>query len=423
MNQKPSLSIVNGFLFLLNIIVGTGVFLNTIPLCQVLGKHSCLAYALTGLCMVPIIVATYFLAHQYPGYNMAQLLEVNFGRFQFILTPLYALAKLSTSVIAMLFISNLIQKIFFNNGSIPFYIILSFVYLFFFFFVYCNISLHALIQRMIIVFKLIPLCIILGYCLYRYYVGVAVGLVLPAFNFFDGSLDYYKLAGGASITIFAFSGFESLFAITPLLQEKKRAAYLLFCGFFTALLLYILYQFSVSYLLHMSQGYPIDGMTLLEMLGVCLSSCSYDSLFLFLIQIAILFSSLGVAQGVLYMVINTIYGGVGKIFCNNIIYVKHFVFSVVILYLYIGSINIFILQQMSSLGTIVLYFLFLLSFSKGGKYKIVSVLGFLSILLFFIIHVYNAYYYFGFTGYIMYGILCMILFLLYFLKRVNKYEC
>ncbi len=152
MNQKPSLSIVNGFLFLLNIIVGTGVFLNTIPLSQVLGKHSCLAYALTGFCMVPIIVATYFLAHQYPGYNMAQLLEVNFGSFQFILTPLYALAKLSTSVIAMLFISNLIQKIFFNNGSIPFYIILLFVYLFFCCFVYCNISLHPFIQRMIIVF-------------------------------------------------------------------------------------------------------------------------------------------------------------------------------------------------------------------------------------------------------------------------------
>ena len=135
-----------------------------------------------------------------------------------------------------------------------------------------------------------------------------------------------------------------------------------------------------------------------------------------------MFSSLGVAQGVLYMVVNTMYGGMGKIFCNNIMYVKHFIFSVVILYLYVGSINIFILQQMSSLGTIVLYFLFLLSFSKGGKYKIVSLLGFLSVLIFFIIHIYNAYYYFGFTGYIMYAMIFMILFLLYFLKRVNKYE-
>ncbi len=197
---------------------------------------------------------------------------------------------------------------------------------------------------------------------------------------------------------------------------------MLFCAFLTAFLLYIFYQFSISFLLHLNQSCPVYGMSLSEMLTVCLNSSSYASLFVFLIEMAILFSSFGVAQGILYTAINTIHGSAGKLFNENITYVKHIVFFVVILYLYVGSTNIFILQQMSSLGTIVLYFLFLLSFCREGKYVIVSALGFLSILLFLVIHIYNAYYYFGFTGYIMYGVLSVVLFLLYLLKRVNKYE-
>lgn len=413
------ISTFSGFLFLINIIIGTGVFLNTVPLCGLLKGYSFLSYMITGILMIPIIFLTYILASIYPGYNMTSLLEVHFGSLKSILTPLYAFAKLATACIGILFMSNLIKKIFLLGVLDSSIGALVFIYVLFCLFVLFNFSFHPVLQRMIVFFKLIPILLILAYCLYIYFFGefIAVSDAL-----FSDAFDYYKLAQGASITIFAFAGFESLFAIVDLLKDKKKSALLLFFSFFISLILYILYQFSIFYLLSYSSIVVSGNESLWQCLESCFWGFRFSAIFIFLINIAIIMSSFGVSLGIMHATVNNLYCSIPFLFKKNILFVKLTMFAVMILYLYFGRINLFILQQFSSLGTIVLYFLLLISFYRLNKYRLICIIGLMSIILFFSIHVYNAFYYFGFMGYLFYGILLLILLVIYIYRKIFGYE-
>jgi hypothetical protein len=406
------------FLFLLNIIVGTGVFLNTVPLYILLNGYSYLAYILTGFLMIPIICVTYVLAYEHPGFNLTVLFEKYFGNKNKILVPLYALSKFGTAVIGMVFISGLLKNIFFGSFAEQYYhyILFFLFYVFSCILVYYDISMHYILQKFIIIFKLIPLLVVILFFIFYFFNN---SLSLNFFTFSNNNMfDFFKMAQGMSITIFAFAGFESLFAINHLLiGNKRKGALLLSISFLFSLILYVLYQFSISSLAALVNLDILKINSFSDFLTSCLIFMPFAQIFILLFNAAIMVSSFGVTHGILYAVINNLFSSLKDLF-YEIKNTKYFIFFLVPFYGILGLKNIFILQQLSSLGTMVTYLLFILCYKKSINRNIFLLFfSFLSICIFFIVHFYNAIYYFGFTGYIFYVILIIILMLLYFFQN------
>ncbi len=415
MKKDRSVSAGACFLFLLNIIVGTGVFLNTGQLYFLLNKYSYLAYILTGFLMIPIIWITYLLAYENPGFNLTGLFDKYFGSWNKVLVPLYSLSKLATTVIGMLFVSSLLRNMLFHSIKGAFVNILCFlfIYLLSVFLVYYDVSINYIVQKIIIFIKLIPLLGIILFFLYYFFSDSLFYSLI--FNQKCNIIDNMKLLQGASITIFAFSGFESLFAINHLLGgNKRRGAFLLGLSFFCAWILYILYQFCIG---NLSLYFLVDNLSLLPFvvfMEKCFGQVMYSWLFILFINIAIMFSSLGVAHGIMYATVNNLFSSLNFIFID-IKYSKYFVFCLVPLYAFLGRSNIFILQQLASLGTIITYGLFVYSYYKmKDKKLLLYFFGLFSILIFLLVHFYNAFCYFGFVGYFVYGFLILLLLFLKF---------
>jgi hypothetical protein len=421
--SSNNISASSCFLFLLNIIVGTGVFLNTAQLFFLLNKGSYLAYLVTGFLMIPIITITYFLANDHPGCNLTVLFSIYFGGWNKVLVPLYALSKFATSVIGIIFISTLLKNMFFNNSMGYGFNLLFFllIYLLCVILVYYDISINYIIQKIIITVKLIPLiAIILFFVFYVFYDSI---LSIPtgsfaSLNLVNENFCWLKLAQGASITIFAFSGFESLFAINHLLiGNKKRGALLLGLSFLSAWCLYILYQFSIGNLAHFFFVDTVQAISFSSFLQQCFGHVFFANIFILFINIAIMVSSFGVAHGIMYVTVNNLYSSLVHVF-GNLKNTKFFVFALIPLYALAGMRNIFILQQFSSLGTIITYGIFVCVYYKSKDMnKALCFFGVLSILIFICAHLYNAIYYFGFLGYAIY-IFCflLLLFLNFFVR-------
>lgn len=419
--HSKTISSGNCFLFLLNIIVGTGVFLNTTQLYYLLKEYSYLAYIVTGILMIPIVCVTYLLAHDNEGVNLTVLFTKYFGSLNAFFVPLYALSKFSTTVIGMLFISGLLKNMIVGVGASYFFTLLFFflIYLLCLLLVYYEVSINYVIQKMIIFIKLIPLLgIILFFIFYIFYNPL---FSYELFNSTSDICNSFSVMQGASITIFAFSGFESLFAINHMLGgNKKKGALLLGGSFLGALLLYMLYQFCIG---NLASYFLIDNSRMIPFavfLEQCFSNIAFSWVFILLINFAIMVSSLGVAHGIMYATVNNIYASLMHLFSKRL-YAKYFVFALVPFYALLGMNNIFILQQLSSLGTIVTYGLFVFCYLKmKNKNNGLFILSVLSILILFGVHFYNALYYFGFIGYAIYIFFVLLLLVLYFFTKIER---
>jgi len=418
--SSNNISVTSCFLFLLNIIIGTGVFLNTSQLFFLLNKSSYLAYVVTGFLMIPIISITYILANENIGFNLTGLFSKYFGEWNIVFVPLYALSKFSTSVIGMIFISTLIKNIFFSQ-IVGFYLNVLFFFLIYFlcaFLVYYDISIHNLIQKIIITVKIIPLVGIIILFFYYFFYDSLFSFSYVFLNDVNQSFDFFKLAQGASITIFAFAGFESLFAINHLLVEnKKKGALLLGVSFFCALILYVLYQMCISFLASIFLVDTQQVISFSSFLHQCFGHIFFANIFILFINMAIMVSSLGVAHGIMYVTVNNLYSSMTNLF-TTVKKTKYFVFLLAPFYAYLGVNNIFILQQFSSLGTIITYGMFVLMYYQiKNRNKFLFFIGLLSIFVFLFAHIYNAFNHFGFTGYFIYGILVMLLCFNFFFRK------
>lgn len=418
------MSLSSLFLFLINVIIGTGVYLNSAPLCNLLGVYSFLAYLFTGILISPIIYISYKIATHFVGKGLPEIFYENFGSADFFFVLLYAFSKMSTSVIGVLFLSQsfhaLVNTFFL---PIPYFFLVGVIFLFCYYFVYKEFSVSPVFHKIITFAKLLPLILII---LLYFYMTAKVSVNQIEYSYGVELCSISSLLKSIGVTLFAFSGFESLFSLSHLfIKNDKKIPFVLVCSFLLSLISYLVYQFCVSYLFF-SVGNTISLSNHFSLFLKNLTNGIPGSFSFFIIcNIAILFSAFGVSQGVLYTVIRNIYAICSRIKNNknsifSLLSIKRIIFFIFPVYLYIGYKNIFILQQLSSLGTIITYLLFVCCYKKipssNRLFFYVSLLSVLSLLIF---HIYNAYYHFGFYGYFFYFTIFGILILFsYVLKKL-----
>jgi hypothetical protein len=423
--RPVSVSLGKIFLFLLNIIIGTGVYLNSIPLYNLLGKYSFLAYLCTGILVFPIIYIAYEITVFFSGKNLSDIFFEHFSSLSYFPVLLYVFSKLGTSVIGVIFLTQSLLSFFdfsaYVNSLWPIIILFLFCY----FFVYYDFVISLFLQRMIMFAKLIPLFIMVLFSFYIFFCKSHMGVFVSDV----GSLDIFslnKLCSSIGITLFAFSGFESLFSLSDSLQKRdNKISLVLLFAFFFSLILYVLYQYCLAYIGFFTLNMPGGENNFFIFLKKITNSLFLGNFFFFFSNLAIFFSAFGVSQGVLYAGIRNIVSLWERLSSQKVSIdthiVKKILFFIFLLYLYIGSRNIFILQQLSSLGTIITYFLLVIIYqSIPGSNRLFSFCSLLSVLLLFIFHFYNAWYNFGFYGYFFYLIIFLLLIILFFILK--KYD-
>jgi hypothetical protein len=75
-----------------------------------------------------------------------------------------------------------------------------------------------------------------------------------------------------------------------------------------------------------------SSISFISFLDSCFVGGVYSNIFILLINIAIMFSSFGVAHGIIYATVNNLFSSLPCVFKNNINFVKFFVFALIPIY-------------------------------------------------------------------------------------------
>jgi hypothetical protein len=396
------------FIFLVNLVIGTGVFLNTNRLFSLLGVYSFLPYVITGLLVSPILWVTYTLSIRHKGLNMVSLFRLYFPQRASFLVALYSCAKLATAAIAMIFSSRVFASFFsYFFFDISFFWGFSFIFLLCFFLSYLDYSISRYLQFLIIFFKMIPILLTVFLLFYVFFIGFSLDIQK---QFFAIPLKLASFFESISITIFAFAGFEALFSFgnyTFLSTKKVSFGRILLYGFFVSWMLYVLYQFGVGYIAAHSAVSSFDGV--FGFLSLAFEKSFFFEYLIRAMSVCVFASSFGVAHGVVYAAVKNISSccvGCSKSLVQGSVFLLLSVFA-----LFFFD-KIFLLQQLSSLGTICTYGIFVYCYIRE-KFDFVSFAACFSCILLLVIHFCTAFFYLGFLGYGFYFVLFFILLYLF----------
>lgn len=401
------------FIFLVNLVIGTGVFLNAVRLFDLLGTYSFLAYVLTGVLVFPILLVTYNLSYMHQGKNMVEIFHFYFGKQSNFFVSLYSIAKLATAGVAIVFSANILH-VFFNNFGCFIHTEMFFIFILgiCFFLSYFDYSVSPYVQFLIIFLKMIPIfltIVLLFYFLIKKFFLADNLLFVPSLCFFSFSGQFSSLCEGVAITIFSFAGFEALFSMGHYRLRSKNGlsfSVLLVFGFIVAWILYVLYQFGMAYLANNGGGHGVFDF----LLGCFKENQGFNYLLSFM-NLCVFASSFGVAHGIAYTASHNLSSSF-KEFKFSKRSLQVFIFLLLFFYGIIFFDKIFLLQQLSSLGTILTYFIFVYCYFRGNA-NFLAFFGFLSCIILLAMHLYTAVFYLGFFGYFLYFFFAFVLFFLF----------
>jgi hypothetical protein len=410
--MKKQLSLSAAVLFIINIIIGSGVFINTIPLIQASGKLSWLVYFFTAIIISPLVITCFLLAQSFPGKNLYEIYSTFNESLGFVGTWCYVFSKLATSAIGLIVGSSMICALW-GNSSITF---LSLGILFFFSLSnFKQYGITFLMQCTITVCKMFPLFTIVSIMIYKlFYTQPVLYHCVHDYN----NYSFINIFSSIPLVIFSFSGFESLFGIASrVVNPSKNSSRAVLIGFISVIIAYCFYQYgSASLLCEYIQKIEKSS---LHGLFMSISKLLNLPLYigkLFCVSIAI--SAFGVSYGILFSNTRNIINTIDK----KHDYIWYIILPLIIsLYIVYFHNNIIILQQLSAFGTLITYTIFSIIYNLNNKYKtissyIFSLLSFVVIVIFFYVTYINATTK-GFLGYKIFLILLLISFLCLKIKK------
>jgi len=290
------LSLAAATLINLNIMVGSGIFINTVLLAHFAGSYGALTYLIVGILILPLILSFSRLALIHRGGSLYQY-GASLGPLHgFLSTWSYFLAKLASCAVAIHVCSSLLQTVFPPLASYTTLFIDSIIVALF---TLLN-TLHAHIgKRIQIIFlagKLLPIVTILGAGLYAL---IFAPSVLPSTN---TPFLWFSIVSGIPFVLYAFMGFEASCGLNHRLAHPERdSSRALLIAYLLGVVITTLFQFFFSYLipsLGSLTNYLHAFPTLLSTCTFCSSGIQYSAVLL--LHSGIAASAAGVAFGIMY---------------------------------------------------------------------------------------------------------------------------
>lgn len=212
MALSHKLSLRSAILININVMLGSGIFLNTLPLSTIAGGYSPLVYLLVALIMLPLIMSFAVLLRQHPGgsfYTFGKQLSPFWG---FVAAWSYFTGKLGSCALMLHFFATNIQQAIHSLACIPtigidMAMLAAFTYL-----NLQNLKTGTLIQTIFIVLKSIAIIsiIVLG----AWWFNIENLTTIPS--------HYTTMILGIPLVIYAFSGFEAVCSLSAHLERPEQ---------------------------------------------------------------------------------------------------------------------------------------------------------------------------------------------------------
>ncbi|MCL4360797.1 APC family permease [Candidatus Dependentiae bacterium] len=289
--SKHKLSLASAIAININIMLGAGIFINTVLLAKNAGFLGGLVYPLVGLLILPLIVALTFLTKQQIGgtfYHFGKVFNPFIG---FLSSWIYFTAKLASCALGIHVFVSLMQQIFltlkmYNTLFLDLTILTLFVML-----NLLNLRIGRSIQFSFIALKLIPIIF-----------AITTGAILfSGANIDISSLNLLGIPASIPFVLFAFSGFEASCSLSDSIEDSEKNAgkamlisYLLVISIVT--LYQILFYGALGSQLTQLNSYLNAFPALIEKLGLT----NFKMLFIAILNSAIASSALGASYGIMY---------------------------------------------------------------------------------------------------------------------------
>ncbi|MCL4380277.1 APC family permease [Candidatus Dependentiae bacterium] len=212
MSAHHKLSLRAAMLININIMLGSGLFLNTLPLSTIVGGYSPLVYMIVGVLMLPLIIAVARLLAIYPGgslYTFGNHLGPLWG---FIAAWSYFTGKLGSCAIMIHFFATNIQQAFPWLQCTPTMLLDCCVIAIFTLLNLLNMQTGSIIQTLFITLKGIPILAII--LLGMWYGDLSQLAHVPA------SISSIPIV--IPLIIYAFSGFEATCSLSAHIENPQR---------------------------------------------------------------------------------------------------------------------------------------------------------------------------------------------------------
>lgn len=292
--HTDKLSLKSAILININIMMGAGIFINTVELAKRAGFLSCLAYVFVGLLMFPLIYSISSMIRLYPsgGFYAFANNEIH-PSAGFISAWSYFIGKLGTAMLLIHTALLLCQQIIPLLAKINVFFLDSVILALFVMLNMFNLRTGRIIQGWLMAIKIVPIVFVLLVGLYC--INPVNFVVMPGI--------YNGLFSTIPLVIYAFLGFEATVSLSSKIENAhKNGPLAIFISYASVIGLYVLYQFlfcaAVGNQLIMQNNYLGAFPTLLTALFGT-HSHFFDFL-LVALNLSIAASALGGSYGILY---------------------------------------------------------------------------------------------------------------------------
>lgn len=390
MSSPHKLSLIAAILININIMIGAGIFVNTVILAHNAGPFGALVYAVVAILLLPLIITFARLMKYHKGgtfYDFGASLSPFVG---FVSGWSYFIAKLGSASLGIHVFSTLAQQLIPSLAAVPILAMDAMIVMLFVIFNMLNIRIGQTIQFGFLSLKSLPILFAIGVGLFLWIsTGTDLAAQKVAFNGIVASLPF---------VLYAFTGFEACCSLSRTIAEpEKNGPKALLISYAIGVTIVVLYQLmfygGLGQQLAQLSSYSLAFPALLSKVVIPGSSL-FATLFA-LLNIGIATSSLGAAYGIMYSNAWNLFvlGNKGHTFLPRLVAQlnKHHVPFVCIiiegliiaLYLYIFRGNLVPLQQICSLGMITTYFLCTIAFvvtiwREKARIQILSLLALVS---------------------------------------------
>jgi amino acid transporter len=231
--KSPRLTLSSAILVNLNIMLGSGIFINTFVLAMGAGLYGSFVYGLVGLLLLPLIFSIAALMEHLHGGTFYEFGSVIHPFVGFLASWCYFIAKLASSTLAIHIFNTLISVALPQFSTTSILILDALVICIFLVANMMNMKIGKSIQYAFIVLKSIPLlCIIIAAFLYGQFQAISLA-----------EIPFSHVIASVPFVLFAFSGFEASASLSRSLENPRRDGPLaILISFFCVLIVSALFQ-------------------------------------------------------------------------------------------------------------------------------------------------------------------------------------
>jgi amino acid transporter len=373
MTNDYKLSLPAAILINVNIILGAGIFINTVELARRAGMFGFLAYGIIGILLLPLMLSIAHLIKQYPNGGFYTFASKEINTFAaFCSTWIYFSGKLASATLLIHTAATLFQGALAVLQPFNLFVIDGIILILFVLLNMLNIKTGRAIQMGIVTLKLIPV----------FFVIVTGIFFFNPNNFVIDMALLQNIPSTLPLVLFAVLGFEATCALSSQIQNPERnGPRAIFISYAIVICLVMLYQFffyiNIGPLLQLQKTYLSAFPALLATLFS--SNLQVIHSLEILLYCAIATSALGGAYGIFFS--NTwnlfILARNNHTFFSEVLTVhnRHFIpymciiieGVVCVLYLLITKAAQIPLQQISALSSVVAYTISIYALYKAKK--------------------------------------------------------